>query len=281
MRRYAVVTAITILTLGSALLAVLSGCKEKDVYLIPDEKYIVDYLGHNANAKELFRVDGLFNSTPYTLPFDSAVVTDRVLGHSRDIVVDVSKGKVDHGILGEVKDALVHVTDSYTLEVSRAYTVDTLVDTIDVDLNRQAFFVQAGDNTRLYSGWILWRVDYIGSVGRESSVTVKSSTGFFVNGLGDTVEVRDIDTVTMGTRLKVTTSWGGDSLSVCHLLSDYDQSGGFTRPMVRYYNGHNYDSLSFVTPTDSLRYFNEFMIQTINPLFFPNRSVVIVPYVLK
>ena len=281
MRRYSLVTVIAILAVGSVLPAIFSGCKEKDVYLIPDEEYIVDYIGHAEVGKELFRVSGFFGSTPYTLPFDSAVITDRVLGNSRNIQVDVSSGKVDHGVLGEVKDALVTVTDRFTLEVTRVHNLDTLVDTVDTDLRRQVFFMKLGDNSELFSGWVPWRMDYVGAGANGPFAIVRSTTGVFTNVIGDTVELRDVDTVAMGSRLKVTTRWGGDSLSVCHLLSDYDQNGEFTKRLVRYYDGANYDSLSFATPTNSPRFYNEFMIQSVSPVTFPRRSVLVIPYVLK
>jgi hypothetical protein len=257
----------------------LSSCGEKDVPVISSEEHIIDYLAQDGSAKELFRTTGFFNSTPYTVTFDSAVITDRVLSRSRDIEVDVSKGKVDHGYLGVVKDADVLVTDRFTLEVTRAYSADTLVDTIDVYLDRSAFFMQLGEYTRSYAGWVMWSVSGFASSTGVPSVIVKSSTGTSFHSDADSLELTDITKITPGSRLLVTTSWTGDILQTCHLISDYGQDGAFTRSMVPYVDESNFDSLSYATPTSNPRYYNEFMVQNLSSASFPRRTVFVVPYI--
>jgi hypothetical protein len=295
------------LALGLAALMLLSGCSDKEVPVIVDEDEIVKYLGSVSAAKEFLRVTDLFNTTPYTVPFDSAIVTDRVLGRERTIDIDLVPLKVlnshgdsvandpgrvyaDYGYLGKVRESMVRVYDRFTLEVTRAYTVDTLTDTVDVDLLRYAFFLKLGSDSKPYVGWVLWGVNGIG-LAAVPSVTVERSTGGEFRGdfnlydqypktLGAVgyVKLVDIDTVAQGSRLLVSTTRSGLGTPTYQLISDRAESGAFTGLMIRYDSTLYIDSLSYQTPSTNPRYYNEFLVQMISETTFPRRTVFVVPY---
>lgn len=308
------ITFFGLLTSGLMTLAGIYselGCSEKDVPFIVDEDEIRRYLSEVAIAKELFRPTGLINPTPYTLPFDSAAIRDSVISRSRSMEVSLVPLKVlgpngdsiandpnriyaDHGYLGRVRESVVRVTDRFTIQVTKAYTNDTLLDTMDLDLTRYAFFLKLGDDTRDYVGWVLWGFNGIG-YGASLGVTLKGSAG--ANFRGDLglypdvplstsdaipkvpyIRLTAMDTVVQGSRLLVTTNKTSGGLPTLQLVSDYGEGGAFTRSMVRYDTINYIDSLSYQTPTTNPRLYNQLMIQMLTQASFPRRTAFVIPY---
>lgn len=275
MKRVAIIVILAVALIAAVALGMLAGCGEKDVPVYSDEDRIIELLTHNYDAKELFRQGGFFTSTPYTVPFDSAVITDRHLKTKREINIEVSDNPVDHGYLGYGQEADVRVYDHFTIEVTRAYSADTLIDTITVSLGRYAFLMQLGEVTRPYAGWVLWSMTGDGA----QALWVESSSGITFGAPLDTARLAKMASIPRGSRLLVTTTWTGDSAATCHLLSDYAQGGLFMSPMHWYYDTKNYDSLSYLTPTSNPRIYNLLMVQTLSKATFPNRlACVVIPY---
>ncbi|MEW5795372.1 MAG: hypothetical protein AB1772_03330 [Candidatus Zixiibacteriota bacterium] len=306
---------IMLIIAGAVILAAVTtqlGCSEKEVPFIIDEDEIARYLSEVSIARELFRTTGLINSTPYTLPFDSAVITDVVLSRKRSLDISLVPLKiaqpggdsvpnypdtiyVDHGYLGRLRESLVEVNDRFTIEVTKAYSTDTVVDTVQLDLTRYAFFLKLGDDTRPYVGWILWGFSGIGSTPTPLSVVVKGSDGADFRGdLGlyadeplssiryipkvPYIRLTAMDTVDQGSRLLITTTKTSTGLPTNPVISDYEEGGTFARAMVRYDPANYVDSLSYQTPTNNPRLYNQFMIQMFTEAAFPHRTAFVVPY---
>ncbi len=312
MKRSVLIGSFAFCLLGLVALSFFGGCSEKEVPVVVDEDEISKYISQVGIAKELFRTTGLINETPYSVPFDSAIITDRVLSNTRSIEVHLVPLKivnyygdtvenarehvyVDHGYLGQLRESLVQVKDLMAVETKFAYSKDTLFDTNEVTLNRYGFFLKMGTDARDYAGWILWGFNGLGKKTRVG-VTLKGSGGVHFRGdlgLYDEEPVSDsghiphihyrrltnMDTVALGSRLLVSTEWASyDSTPTYQLASDYDVDGSFTRPMYRYDTANFVDSLSYQTPASDPRLYNELMIQSIDSLTFPRRRLFVVPY---
>jgi hypothetical protein len=289
----------------------LAGCGEKEVPYIIDTDEITRYINEVGIAKELFRTSDLINSTPYTLPSDSATLYDSLVSVTRSMEVflvplkirgsngdsvanDPDRIYIDYGTLGRVRECVVRVEDRFTIHVTRVYPDTTLHDTTVLLLDRYAFFLKLGADTRPYVGWVLWGFNGIGSTAPLFGVALKGSAGASFRGdLGlypnrprsnttaipeiPYIRLTDMDTVIVGSRLLVTASWGTAGSAPNLLLSDYGEGGAFTRPMVRYYSTEFYDSLSYKTPTNNPRLYNQMLIQSPQSQF-PNRTAFVIPY---
>jgi hypothetical protein len=296
----------------ASFLGMLAGCGEKDVPYIIDADEITRYINEVGVARELFRTAGLINPGSYTVPFDSAEFYDSVVAQRRSMVVNLVPLKVlgpngdsipndpnriyaDHDYLGRVRESVVRVEDRFTIQTSRVYSDTTLLDTTIFALNRYAFFLKLGDDTRPYVGWVLWGFNGIGSVGPAIGVTLVGSAGASFRGdlalypdlprsistaipQVPYIRLSEMDTVVAGSRLLVTTSGSSQTNPTVQLVSDYSQSGPFVRPLIRYDTVNVLDSLSYQTPTNQPRLYNQLMIQLVADGNHRNRTGFVVPY---
>jgi len=312
MKRVMVLGALTAAAAMAAGLGLLAGCGEKDVPYIIDTDEITRYINEVGEARELFRTSGLINPGPYTVPFDSAefydsVVTRRrsmeihlvplkILGPSGDSIPnDPDRIYADHGYLGRVRESVVRVEDRFTIQTSRVYRDTTLRDTTIFSLNRYAFFLKLGDDTRPYVGWVLWGFNGIGPTVVPIGVTLVGSAG--ANFRGDLalypdlprslstaipkvpyLRLAQIDTVVAGSQLLVTTRGASQINPTVQLISDYSESGPFTQSLIRYDTIEVLDSLSYQTPMSQTRLYNQLMIQLVADGNHRNRTALVVPY---
>jgi len=295
----------------SALAAVI-GCSEQEVPYVIDADELTRYLREVGIAKELFRNSGLINSTPYTLPSDSATYYDslvtmrrsfdvhlvplKILGPNGDSIAnDPDRIYADHGYLGKVRESVVRVEDRFTIHITRVYPDTTLHDTTLLILNRYAFFLKLGDDTRPYVGWVLWGFNGIGEIAPPLGVTLVGSAGASFRGdLGlypdlprslssaiprlPYIRLTEMDTVLAGSRLLITANKASDTLPTWQLISDYGEDGAFTRAMIRYNTIEYVDSLSYQTPVTNPRLYNEIMVQVLSSQSFLNRDAFVIPY---
>jgi len=293
------------LLLGLALAAV-GGCQHDDPPVIIDADEILRYLDEVGIARELFRTTDLISTEPYTLPFDNAVVTDRVLGVKRTREVNLVPLKTwngkdsvytaeeelyqDYGALGSLREALVEVQDVITIETRRTYPTFTLVDTGTTALTRYAFFIKGGDDSKPYVGWLLW--GFRGSSSSDPLPThIEASGGadFFHTQIYDTVPLSKyywvphveyarltyLDTIKAGEQVRVTITSAVNYPTV----TEFDSSGLFARATTRYTDqGIVEDSLSYTLPTAMPRLYNLIIVQRFAPGNFPDRSIFIIPY---
>jgi len=312
MKRVLVLGVLAAAAAMAAGLGLLAGCGEKDVPYIIDADEIARYINEVEEAGELFRTSGLINPGPYTVPFDSAefhdsVVTRRrsleihlvplkILGPSGDSIPnDPDRIYADHGYLGRVRESVVRVEDRFTIQTSRVYGDTTLQDTTIFSLNRYAFFLKLGGDTRPYVGWVLWGFNGIGSVAPPIGVTLAGSAGADFRGdlalypdLPRSIStaiprvpylrLAEMDTVVAGSRLLVTTSGVSQINPTVQLISDYSQSGPFMHSLIRYDTADVLDSLSYQTPTSQTRLYNQLMIQLVADGNHRNRTAFVVPY---
>jgi len=307
-----VLGALTAAAAMAAGLGLLAGCGEKDVPYIIDSDEITRYINEVAEARELFRTSGLINPGPYAVPFDSAefydsVVTRRrsmeihlvplkILGPSGDSIPnDPDRIYADHGYLGRVRESVVRVEDRFTIQTSRVYSDTTLQDTTIFSLNRYAFFLKLGDDMRPYVGWVLWGFNGIGPTVVPIGVTLVGSAGADFRGdlalypdlprsLSTAIpqvpyiRLAEMDTVEAGSRLLVTTRGASQINPTVQLISDYSESGPFTQSLIRYDTIEVLDSLSYQTPVNQTRLYNQLMIQLVADGNHRNRTAFVVPY---
>jgi hypothetical protein len=177
------------------VLTALAGCGEKDVPFVVDADEIVAYVKYSPEAKELFRVEGLFPSKPYWVAHQNAIYIDRVLKHERRIYADlVPLYKVlgndsvrtpneelfaDYDYLGFLREAWAEVVDEFEIETKRIKGADTLIDTTDRELYRYGFFLKLGADYQPYVGWQLYGFNGIGNTIapiRATVITADDST---------------------------------------------------------------------------------------------------------
>ncbi|MCX6835304.1 MAG: hypothetical protein NTW07_09275 [candidate division Zixibacteria bacterium] len=312
MKRVTIIVILAVASIAAVALGMLAGCGEKDVPYVIDSEEITRYINEVGIAKELFRTSDLINSTPYTLPSDSATFYDSLLSVRRSMEIflvplkirgsngdsvanDPDRIYIDYGILGRVRECMVRVEDRFTIHVTRMYADTTLHDTTVLLLNRYAFFLKLGDDTRPYVGWVLWGFNGIGSTTPLLGVALEGSAGASFRGdLGlypnrprssttaipeiPYIRLTDMDTVIVGSRLLVTVNKASDALPTWQLLSDHGEGGAFTRSMVRYDFVNCVDSLSYQTPSSNPRLYNQLMIQMLPGQSFLNRHAFVVPY---
>ncbi len=164
-----------IIVLGGTLIAILAaGCSEKDVPFVIDADEITAYITNSHEAIELFSVAGFYPEQPYEVAHLDATFQDRLLEHKRTMYVETIPLKTldygstdssktpdsilyaDYGSLGKLREAWVVINDEFTIETIRSYAADTLVDTTDRTLQRYAFFIKLGNDSKDYVGWLLW-----------------------------------------------------------------------------------------------------------------------------
>jgi hypothetical protein len=312
MKRFTVMVLLAVTSTTVVGLGMLAGCGEKDVPYIIDSEEITRYIREVGIAKELFRTSGLINSTPYTLPSDNATYYDSLVSVRRTIEVHLVPLKIlgpngdsvpndpdriyaDHGYLGRVRESVVRVEDRFTIHITRVYTDTTLHDTTLLLLNRYAFFMKLGNDTRPYVGWVLWGFNGIGSTSPLLGVALSGSSGVSFRGdlalypdhpLSNSsavpdipyIRLTDMDTVLAGSRLLVTVNKASPALPTWQLLSDYGEGGAFTRSMVRYDMVNYFDSLSYQTPSSNPRLYNQVMIQMLSSQSFLYRTAFVIPY---
>jgi hypothetical protein len=298
--------------LMAIVLGTVAGCGEKDIPYVIDSEEITRYIREDGVAKELFRNSGLINPTPYTLPADNATFYDslvsvrrsievflvplKILGPNGDSVAnDPDRIYADHGYLGRVRECVARVEDRFTIHITRVYADSTLHDTTVLILNRYAFFLKLGTDTRPFVGWVLWGFNGIGTEAPPLGVTLVGSAG--ANFRGDLslypdeplsastaiprvpyIRLTSMDTVVVGSRLHVTANKASSGNPTWQLLSDYSNDGAFTRPMVRYNMVEYIDSLSYQTPSSNPRLYNEVLVQMLSSLSFRYRTAFVIPY---
>lgn len=287
----------------------LGGCNHDDPPVIIDADEILRYMDEVGIAKELFRTTGLISEQPYTLPFVTGTVTDRVLGVKRtryaytvplkilsggDSVYNSNEDLyMDYGSLGEVREGLVEVEDIFTIETKRATQFDTVYDTSSTTLYRYGFFLKAGSDAKPYVGWILYGFRGFEYGASALAVEVESSGGadFFHTQIYDQIpksksqwiphaayeRLTYMDTIRAGELVHCIVSSSG--ASVFPTISDYDSTGLFTRSMTRYMQDDvQEDSLSYRLPDTVSRLYNLILIQRFTSGAFPSRTIFAIPY---
>lgn len=237
------------LVLLMAVLTVGWSCNEKDVPIVIDEDEIAKLLGGAIEAKELFTVSGFFIPHDYTVPFDSGVYRDSLLKTSRmldflKVTPSLPDAQLpDYGNLGRVRDALVKITDSFTVQTVRTYTDTVLVDTSDRRLNRYAILLKLGNDNQAYVGWLLWGFNGLGTVTprvlseveRFDLSTFRGDLSAYTKSLNSVpyIQLQDIDSVVTGSRLVLRLiGKTGTPTGLYHKLSAIDTSGFFNHRMV-------------------------------------------------
>lgn len=296
--------SILILSALAVVLAFQVGCGgDKEVPFIVDADELIRYINEAEIARELFRTTGLFNPDYYELSFDSGLFRDSVVGNVRNIEtfmvpIDVAQDQVyvDLGSpLGSVREALVRVTDRFTIQVSRTLNDEITYDTTQVSLNRFGFFLKLGGDSRPYVGWVFYGFNGIDTTAPPLGVILTGSDGTEFRGdLGlypdkprshksyipevTYLRLAEMDTVIQGSRLLVRTNKASSGLPTFQLISDHDPNGPFTRAMFRYDNTEFIDSLSYQTVTNNPLFYNLVLVQYFAQSAFPDRSAFVVPY---
>ncbi|MCP4685514.1 MAG: hypothetical protein GY867_08690 [bacterium] len=270
-----------LMIVGSVVFA-LWGCGDEDVPFVVDEDELTRYVSEVAEARELFRTSNLIRTDPYTVPFDDGAWHDSLISKNRDYDVSLVTDKnsanyyADYGNLGQLREALVVVTDSFRVQTTRVYSDTTIVDTSYRDLTRYAFFLKLGDDAKDYVGWSLW--GYSGLGGTLLPVSVDAQRWDLSDFPGDLglyldlpksqggiprvpyVRLSDIDTVVLGSRLKITTEKLSTRPATYQLLSDYADGGAFQARLVQA-GGPDVDTLSYKTESSTGRYYRMLFMQ--------------------
>jgi len=256
------------------------GCGEKDVPFIVDTEILQDYLAHNIPAKQLFRVEGLINPDPYSLPGDSITRTDSLISSRRLYDIHIVSNSapdetkyVDYG-WGVFRESAVKLIDSLTIQRKTVYPDSTTLDTSFIRINRWATFLKLGDDAQEYAGWSLWGVSYdhlpsdFVVLKQDQSVLAGDLSIYrdsLIGGFGEPrfIKLSKIDSVSAGSRLNVRYGWATPGVPPLELtfVSDYDNGGAFTRPLERDLSG-KLDSLSYTLPSSNQRLYNSIYIGT-------------------
>ncbi len=174
-------------------IVLISGCSEKEVEYVIDDEELIRYINSSEDARELFRVDGLFPEEPFTVPYDSAIFVDVIDSTRRFIFVDAHvdtvrtlefpDGSVEYyrerhffpSPIGEEWEAEVTVDDYFYGRRLRIVEGDTTSETFERVLTRYGFFLKLGGDSRAYRGWTLWAFN--GGGPPSGSMVVQTSNG--------------------------------------------------------------------------------------------------------
>lgn len=287
-------TLVLILCVLVAAMATLVGCGEKEVPFIVDADELIRNVSESEIARELFRTTGFINTDPYRFGFDSGLMRDSLIGSERSIVIrqltphDAETFPDYGGVIGQVREASLVVSDALTIQVSRTYSDTVLYDTTSVTLQRTGLFLKLGGDSRPWAGWVLYGFDGIGGSSLPLAVELESSSGTQFRGdLGlyrdenswqRYIKLTEIDTVIQGSRLFIHTRKASNIRPTFQLISDYDPDGPFTRALHRYSDSEFTDSLSYETVNSNPRFYNLVFIQYLSDSTFPNRGAFVVPY---
>lgn len=272
--------AIVALFSASVFLSALGGCGgEKDVPFVVDEDELVRYVQEVTEARELFRTSNLIQTESYTVPFDNGTYTDSLIQRKRRYAVSLvpptdSAAYVDYGNLGDLREALVEVSDSLKVQTRKVYADTTLVDTTWRELVRYGFFLKLGDDAKDYVGWALWGYNGLGVVNLPVSVDARRydlSTfpcdlemyNEFPKGSKiprvPFVRLSNIDTVVVGSRVRFSNEKLSSQPAAYTLLSDYASDGVFQAKMGQ--ETPDVDTLSYKTEGSNDRYYRVAFMQ--------------------
>ncbi len=265
---------ICLLAGAFALVMLVPGCEEEEVYPIYDEDEIKRYITEAADEPDLFRVEGLIADTPYRLPFDSAVYRDFVDSAVRTIDVQIA-GPFDFDYLGYTYEALATVGDRFYVRTQRAFGTDTIQLPNERVLTRYGYFLLLGDGNDPFIGWKLWGYNSLGEFDAPvhlSVITMDKTDTLPANRtayLHEPVELSrfpyvrldEIDTLKGKVSLVLNVSpEGQNELGYYHLVSAEGDNGPFTETMTRIDSLHWVDTIK--TPADNPRLWNLIFIQT-------------------
>jgi len=274
---------IVVLATGFSVVALLGCGGEEDVPFVVDEDELIRYVQEVAEARELFRTSNLIRTDPYTVPFDNGTWSDSLISRNRDYFVSLVTDKnsanyyANYGNLGMLREALIKVTDSLLIQTTREYVDTTVVDTSYRDLTRYAFFLKLGDDAKDYVGWSLWGYNGLGDA--ILPVSVRAQRYDLSTFPGDLalylempksqgsaiprvpfVRLSNIDTVVLGSRLRVTTEKLSSQPATYQLFSDYANNGAFMARLVQA-GGVDIDTLSYKTESSTTRYYRMAFMQ--------------------
>ena len=272
--------------------ALLAGCSEKEVPYVIDDEEILRYLNESADAKELFRTDGLFGTEEYSVAGDTTVYKILVDSVKRRISLNshvdtVRKfeagGTVEfyrlrhvYPTLGEIPgDCEATIDDIYYVRNLRIAGTDTTVTRSARAVNRFGYLLKLGSDYQSYRGWKLWAY----SGGTSSGSMVVKSSGF-VEFRGDGADMAQMtytvirESLTYGS----TSTGNGASLNKFRRL---DQIGNVAKGAPLYLDCYNSQSSSFarlvtadvqsgprqrsMTPTGTLKYVDTLHTPSNNP----------------
>ena len=273
--------ALAALLSAFLLTSVLLSCSgEKDVPYVVDEDQLIRYVQEVSEARELFRTSHLIQTEPYTVPFDDGSYSDSLLERRRryDVSLVPLNGNTDpyedYGNLGDLREAMVEVTDSLLVQRTREYADTTLYDTTWRELVRYGFFLKLGDDAKDYVGWSLWGYNGLGFAALPVSVEARryDLSTFpcdlemyteFPKGNSITrvpfVRLSNIDTVVIGSRLRFSNEKLSAQPAVYTLLSDYTTDGAFQAEMPQ--ESADIDTLSYKTENSTSRYYRVAFMQ--------------------
>ncbi|MDF1543779.1 MAG: hypothetical protein P1R58_01610 [bacterium] len=162
-----------VLVLFSMLIALI-GCEEKDVPFVSDEDEIMNYMAQSEDAVELFGQDGL-DTLEYTVPSRPGSYREVVDSIKRVTAVSFSKSTVDAGGLGDLREAVVNVTDEYYVTIAKIKSTGTSYRQEIRTLVRNGHFLKIGDDSRPFIGWKLYSFSGYNHLGLSIPVTVNVS----------------------------------------------------------------------------------------------------------
>lgn len=140
-------------------------CDEKDVPIVVDEDEIARYIRETELGRELFRRDSLILPDPYSLPGDTTILSDTVIGMRRTVTVNVAPDTAlgDYGPIGQLQEAIAFVEDEFTVVSRKLNVPGESPDTTTRFVNRLGLFTKLGDDSQPFVGWVLWGYNSLGA----------------------------------------------------------------------------------------------------------------------
>jgi hypothetical protein len=140
--------------------ALYSSCRKLDVPYFNDEDNILYYLEKSEDAHELFRTDGLYSDSPFTLAGDTAtyrLVVDSVQRSTELTVMPRGGPYKDYRIGTEpLRDAELIVDDIFYGKLFRMAGAETTFTDRKWGFTRKGLFLKLGTDDHDYLGWKLW-----------------------------------------------------------------------------------------------------------------------------
>jgi len=276
------------------LIVFVGGCKEKDVPYIIDADEIARYIAEDETAQNLFRFDGLIESTPYQTPLDNATYVDSVVSHGRRQQIFVDSVTADYGSLGMLMEAVAYVVDSFDVATIRTEGGNRTV-TNNVRLfSRVGFFLKLGSDDRPYVGWKLWGIgvqtqakppvnvlvypegdtsfagDYTMYTEQPVDLVLESSFRY--------IRLSDIPQIAKGTKVAVNTTIRNSQAPARYyqLMTTANGSGFLTEPMIQIDRSHYSDTLT--TPSTDNRLYELISMQSFVDTTFQFAKAWVIPY---
>ncbi|UCG60546.1 MAG: hypothetical protein JSV52_09435 [Candidatus Zixiibacteriota bacterium] len=150
---------LIILALCAAVVLVVPGCEEQEVYTISQEEELERFITDSEEGRELFRIHDLVVDAVYNYAGNDTNYTDMLISTSRSVEVVASEDSlIDIGV-GLYFFATITVRDKVIGRTQKQIGEQTIEENFEINIERRAYMIKLGDNSQAFAGWIIYGYD--------------------------------------------------------------------------------------------------------------------------